>query len=128
LSARLAEAREVVASYAEKLVIHFANNSSRLADTHQVQAAADAVRGAEAIVVAGFTDATYVNAAGEDLARRRAENVQAALIAHGVSASHLTIAYHAAGSFVAENQSDEGKALNRRVEIVPDTSMLQARR
>ncbi len=109
-------------------MIHFANNSSRLADDARIQAAADAVRGSDAIVVAGYTDASYSSAAGEDLARRRAENVQAALIERGIPASHLTIAYHAAGAFVAENQSDEGKALNRRVEIVPETGILQARR
>jgi outer membrane protein OmpA-like peptidoglycan-associated protein len=68
--------------------------------------------------VTGFTDATYSDAAGAKLARQRAFTVRDALMAEGVPATHVNVAYHAAGLFAVDNGSATGKALNRRAEIV----------
>jgi hypothetical protein len=38
-------------------------------------------------------------------------------------ASHIDIAYHSAGWFAVDNHTPAGKALNRRVEIVPNANV-----
>jgi outer membrane protein OmpA-like peptidoglycan-associated protein len=129
LEEQLAEARAALQSYADRLVIHFANNSARVnVDPDTMRTISDVVREKDAILVAGYTDATYSDAAGEALARRRAQNVRKALVAEGIPAEHVAVTYHAAGSFAADNHSAEGRALNRRAEIVSDPEALQASR
>jgi outer membrane protein OmpA-like peptidoglycan-associated protein len=119
LEVGLAQARATLLAFADNLVIHFGNNSARISVGHDtLQAIAEVVRGQDAIVVTGYTDATYPDAAGEDLARRRAQNVRRALVNEGIPKKTVNITYHAAGMFAVENGSREGKALNRRVEII----------
>jgi len=121
LQQQLAAARAALLSYADMLVIHFANNSAKLNLDHEtVQAMAEVVREQDVILITGYTDATYPDAAGEFLARRRAQNVQRALLAEGIPAAGVDVIYHAAGLFAVDNHSPEGKALNRRVEITTD--------
>jgi outer membrane protein OmpA-like peptidoglycan-associated protein len=47
----------------------------------------------------------------------RAVGARAYLISHGVSASKIRTWYRSAGDFVADNSTEAGKAINRRVEI-----------
>ena len=119
LEAQIAEARAAVLATGDTLVIHFANNSARLTiDPEAMHAIAEIIGERDAIVVTGFTDATYSDAAGAKLARQRAFTVRDALMAEGVPATHVNVAYHAAGLFAVDNGSATGKALNRRAEIV----------
>ncbi len=71
-----------------------------------------------AIVVAGHTDAKGGFDYNVDLSRRRAQAVVRALAGGGIAASRLTPFGAGMASPVATNDSDEGRALNRRVEIV----------
>jgi outer membrane protein OmpA-like peptidoglycan-associated protein len=81
---------------------------------------ADALR-AEAnhkIVVEGHTDATGSDTTNQDLSRRRAEAVRAYLITRGVEASAIEAVGLGSSRPVADNTSPEGRANNRRVEII----------
>jgi len=101
------------------LVIHFANNSARITvDPNTLQAIADVVHDRSSVTLTGYTDANYPDAQGERLAERRARAVRKVLIERGVAAEHLRLDYYAARHFAADNQTPEGKELNRRVEIV----------
>ncbi|MBL7964213.1 MAG: OmpA family protein [Flavobacteriales bacterium] len=69
------------------------------------------------IRVTGHTDRVGREADNLRLARRRAEQVAARLKAGGVPAQRLRTDARGSSSPVAGNDSDEGRALNRRVEL-----------
>ena len=71
-----------------------------------------------AIVVEGHTDSTGPKALNEDLSRRRAEAVRAYLVGRGVDADRIRAVGLGPSRPVAENATPEGRANNRRVEIV----------
>jgi OmpA-OmpF porin, OOP family len=68
--------------------------------------------------VEGHTDNQGTAASNQTLSERRAQAVVAWLVAHGVSASRLTSAGFGQTKPVADNQTDAGRAKNRRVELV----------
>jgi outer membrane protein OmpA-like peptidoglycan-associated protein len=70
------------------------------------------------ILVEGHTDSTGSAAANEELSRRRAEAVREFLIAHGVDANRIRAVGLGPNRPVADNKTPEGRANNRRVEIV----------
>jgi outer membrane protein OmpA-like peptidoglycan-associated protein len=70
------------------------------------------------ILVEGHTDATGSATANEELSRRRAEAVREFLVAHGVDAARIRAAGLGPSRPVADNKTPEGRANNRRVEIV----------
>ena len=73
-----------------------------------------------ALHVVGHTDNVGSYEANLQLSKRRAEAVVAALTAeYGVSASRLTANGVANLAPVAVNSTEEGRAKNRRVELVP---------
>jgi outer membrane protein OmpA-like peptidoglycan-associated protein len=55
----------------------------------------------------------------QGLSQRRAESVSNYLSSHGVSGSRLQAKGFGEGNPVADNSTDEGRALNRRVELTP---------
>jgi OmpA-OmpF porin, OOP family len=71
-----------------------------------------------AVYVVGHTDNVGTLEANLDLSQRRAQAVVAALVKAGVPAARLTPKGVAQLSPVALNSADEGRAKNRRVEIV----------
>jgi outer membrane protein OmpA-like peptidoglycan-associated protein len=54
----------------------------------------------------------------QDLSARRAQSVVAALTAKGVAPDRLSAAGFGLEKPIADNSTDEGKAKNRRVELV----------
>ena len=70
------------------------------------------------IEVSGYTDSTENDARNRRLSERRAEAVKEILVESGVSASRITTAGCGAANPVASNATAEGRAQNRRVEIV----------
>ena len=66
----------------------------------------------------GHTDATGDAAHNLQLSEARAKSVVAALVAQGIEASRLEAKGHGQSQPVADNDSDEGRAKNRRVELV----------
>jgi outer membrane protein OmpA-like peptidoglycan-associated protein len=68
--------------------------------------------------VEGHTDNTGASAANQKLSQQRATAVVSWLAQHGVDRSRLTAVGLGDSKPVADNSSEEGKAKNRRVELV----------
>lgn len=109
------------AALAENPVV-FASASAALPD------AADALVGRLAEIaatcpearleIAGHTDASGNAAKNIQLSEERAAALEAALIVRGVDAARLTARGYGAARPVAPNDTDAGKAQNRRIEVI----------
>jgi outer membrane protein OmpA-like peptidoglycan-associated protein len=101
--------------------ILFATNKSQLMAGGQERLArvADVIKkDRRPIIVVGHTDSTGTDSRNAELSRERAESVRAFLAAHGVQENRMQIEGLGASQPVADNAKPEGRALNRRVEIV----------
>jgi outer membrane protein OmpA-like peptidoglycan-associated protein len=83
----------------------------------QVANALLAIR-ARNLIVEGHTDSKGTEAYNRDLSQRRADAVRDYLVQRGYPASHIQSRGQGEGSPIASNTSAEGRANNRRVEIV----------
>ncbi|MGE0798026.1 MAG: OmpA family protein [Lautropia sp.] len=72
---------------------------------------------ADEIHVTGFTDATGSPESNEALARARADAIVQILIRRGIGAERIYSAGIASGGYIGDNQTDRGRALNRRAEV-----------
>ena len=70
------------------------------------------------LAVEGHTDSTGDAKANKTLSEQRAKAVVDALVKRGIGAARLTSAGYGAERPVADNRSEEGRARNRRVELV----------
>jgi outer membrane protein OmpA-like peptidoglycan-associated protein len=70
------------------------------------------------LTIEGHTDSLGSDAYNEDLSLRRAEQVQSFLIAQGVPSGRISVRGMGEDNPVASNSTAEGRANNRRVEIV----------
>jgi OOP family OmpA-OmpF porin len=70
------------------------------------------------IEVAGHTDTDGENSANQALSERRAQAVVDYLVKAGLPASRFTAVGYGSAQPVAGNDTDEGKAQNRRIEFV----------
>ena len=75
------------------------------------------IQGAQTVEVRGMTDSAVVNPVDRMIAMERAEKARNWLIDNGVAASKIRTKYFSAGHFLSENKTDQGRALNRRVEV-----------
>ncbi len=120
-------AKEVVASCEDELArlleasrIEFAPGSDRISSSKAAlldltaRAAADCPG---TLRVEGHTDNTGSAAINENLSRRRAEAVRAALIQRGVAPARIIAAGYGSAQPVGDNATEDGRALNRRIEI-----------
>lgn len=80
-------------------------------------AAAAAIDCPGTLRIEGHTDSTGSAEVNEALSLRRAEAVRAALIARGVPAQRLVAAGFGAALPAGDNDTEEGRARNRRIEI-----------
>lgn len=69
------------------------------------------------IQVAGHTDSTGSEQTNQGLSERRAKNVENALIGQGVNPGRITTIGFGESSPIADNSSEAGRQLNRRVVI-----------
>jgi outer membrane protein OmpA-like peptidoglycan-associated protein len=74
------------------------------------------------IVVEGHTDSQGSASFNQDLSQRRAESVRSYLVSHGIAADRVTSQGFGPTRSIADNASAEGRANNRRVEIVVQPS------
>jgi outer membrane protein OmpA-like peptidoglycan-associated protein len=70
------------------------------------------------LVIEGHTDSRGSDSHNQDLSYRRAAAVRDYLISRGVTPSRLSIEGYGKSRPIADNTSPEGRAMNRRVEIV----------
>ncbi|HOQ61068.1 MAG TPA: OmpA family protein [Vicinamibacterales bacterium] len=70
------------------------------------------------VSIEGHTDNTGTPAGNKTLSKQRADAVVAALVAQGIEAGRLSAVGWGQDHPVADNRTEEGKAKNRRVEIV----------
>lgn len=70
------------------------------------------------VSVEGHTDADGPAALNESLSKARAQSLAAALTARGVAASRVNTAGYSFNRPAASNATEEGKRLNRRVEVI----------
>ena len=69
------------------------------------------------VYVDGHTDSLGNQRGNYQLSKRRAEAVQACLIEAGVKPELLTVRFHGAAYPVADNETEPGRALNRRTTV-----------
>jgi len=70
------------------------------------------------IEVGGHTDKVGTPQSNDKLSTARAEAVMKALVKRGVTANRLTAKGYGQSAPVADNRSEDGRAKNRRVELV----------
>jgi len=70
------------------------------------------------IVVEGHTDSQGKDAMNQELSQKRAESVRTYLVSRGIAADRVTATGFGPTRSIADNASPEGRANNRRVEIV----------
>ncbi len=69
------------------------------------------------IMIAGHTDSTGTEAYNQQLSERRAQVVKNALAGQGVNPSRMTVIGYGEGKPIADNGTEAGRQINRRVEI-----------
>ena len=110
---------------ATDMPFNFASGSSRLSKDERdaIDAMAERLQGSNiALTILGHAD-TQKGMDNWDLSYRRAKAVASRLIRGGVSAENITVA--GAGEFdpIGDNDTSEGRALNRRTEIKPNPAL-----
>ena len=102
--------------------VNFDNNEAvlRLDAYPTLDRAAAALKewGAVKVEVAGHTDDRSTDEYNLELSQRRAEAVRAYLIGKGISADRLTAKGYGESKPIADNETEEGRFKNRRVELV----------
>jgi len=81
------------------------------------QALRMAIRDADSVFVRGRTDSATPDPINRLIAIERAVKARDWLMANGVPATKITTRFSSSGLFLGDNLTQEGKALNRRVEI-----------
>ena len=71
----------------------------------------------QAVIVAGNTDSIGTEAYNMKLSRRRADAVRDYLVQHGIPAKRITVEANGESKPVASNDTADGRAQNRRVEL-----------
>lgn len=101
--------------------VNFAFDSAEIdaASAGVLDVAAEQLQGCPnvAVSVDGYTDAIGTEAYNQALSERRANAVMGHLVDRGVSATRLTATGFGESNPVASNDTAEGRALNRRVEL-----------
>lgn len=70
-----------------------------------------------AVEIAGHTDAVGTEGYNQSLSERRARAVRDYLVANGIAAGRLTARGYGESEPIADNDSEAGRAMNRRVEL-----------
>lgn len=76
----------------------------------------------EEIVISGHTDAVGPDAYNQELSKKRAESVKQFLVNEGIVSKRIVIQALGEERPIASNDTDTGRAQNRRVEITVQTS------
>jgi OmpA-OmpF porin, OOP family len=71
----------------------------------------------EMVIATGHTDSRGTDAYNQKLSERRAQTVKEYMVSQGIPAAKITIAGKGETQPVATNNTDAGRAKNRRVDI-----------
>jgi outer membrane protein OmpA-like peptidoglycan-associated protein len=74
------------------------------------------------LILNGYTDAVGSSDYNVMIAESRASTIKLYLVAKGIHPLQITVVGKGARDFVATNDSEEGRSLNRRVEIQIEAS------
>jgi len=113
--------------YTLEVQVLFEFNSSVISSAYdgEIARAAAVMRenGTVRMTVEGHTDATGTEAYNQWLSERRANAVRRLLLEqHGIDAAQVVALGHGEGRPIADNETAEGRAANRRVEFVMDVA------
>jgi outer membrane protein OmpA-like peptidoglycan-associated protein len=101
--------------------VHFRSNDAALlpaAQTRLDEVAAALIAKGQTVVVEGYTDSKGSQSRNRDLSQQRADSVRSYLVSRGFPSEKIVAKGMGPDRPVAENTSVEGRANNRRVEIV----------
>lgn len=98
-------------------ITHGVGLSTFSPSTNMERVLLQAAKDAHQIEIFGGSDASAATPANLRVAKARAENARQYLIRNGIAQDKVRIKYLAAGGFIADNSTPEGKAKNRRVDI-----------
>ena len=74
-------------------------------------------QGDKTFTIVGYTDDTGSDEYNKDLSQRRAESAKAYFVKNGIAAKRITAKGAGETNFVASNETVQGRAQNRRIEI-----------
>jgi hypothetical protein len=74
--------------------------------------------GAQEIRIAGYTDNIGPDTVNAKLAQSRAEAIRTLMLKRGVPPERIVVTWSAGGRDIAENTTETGRAMNRRVEVL----------
>ena len=110
-----------IATCTGKQPINFALNSSTLnmADKENLDKVAQYLKKHphKNVKIIGYTDSTGSNAYNKTLSERRAKSAANYLMALGIATDRISTEGAGATNFVASNNTESGRAQNRRIEI-----------
>jgi general secretion pathway protein A len=105
----------------DHLVIYFNHNSFEISDASLEileRLAKILINKQETkLLITGYSDSTGPKSYNDAISKKRAETVQNYLINKGVKLSKISVAGLGAQNFIASNETENGRRLNRRVEI-----------
>jgi outer membrane protein OmpA-like peptidoglycan-associated protein len=120
----MAARQQLVASIQEKAqansvrIVHFGFNNTRVSiPTEEASALVEEAKAAPLVVLRGRTDGNTDSSTESRIAQARANAVRDYLIAAGVDAARIRTTHQPSGDHLADNSSQRGRNLNRRVEI-----------
>lgn len=116
-SALPAKALEVTASGAVVRVFHDFAKTEFLPTQQTAKVLRAAAPSADSIVVRGHTDSATPNPVDRLIAIERAVKARSWLLANGVQPGTVRLQFRSAGGFISENETAQGRALNRRVDV-----------
>jgi flagellar motor protein MotB len=74
--------------------------------------------GAQEIRIAGYTDNIGPDTVNAKLAQSRAEAIRTLMLKRGVPPERIVVTWSASGRDIADNSTETGRAMNRRVEVL----------
>ena len=72
------------------------------------------------VELAGYTDTIGSDSTNLVLSQARGDTIKSWLVRHGITSSRLTAIGYGESNPIGDNRTAEGRALNNRVEFIPD--------
>ena len=111
--------KRIVGLKVEDLTFHFDKTELRAEDKQKMEEVIRFLKEQPQawVRIAGYTDNMGSNEANTTVSRGRAEAVEQMLLGAGIDQSRIVTQWYGAANPIASNETEEGRALNRRVEI-----------